>query len=584
MRRLGGRIVSWCLTVLMGMWGAAASADEPLAKWLPPGAIGSLEVANTAALLARIEQSDLLQKVVDSAEYRKWADSPDGRKFRGGRAVLEGQLGMNTWEAGKRILGHQALAALYPPAENSKKPQAILLIHLADAEIGPHLRKQFEPWTDVLSEQLTAEDRDDGWYLTAKDGTTACLTGQWLAAATSAELLQQVRTRLASKSGDSLADSPLWSGPPAPLDSENCRVNVRIDLEQLRRTTGQSRLLPDKLDNPLASLLVGAMVEAIARGTSINATATVSPDGFNVQVRTAAPLADLGAGQQALLATLPAASDLTPAVPRQLAGFTLCREWSRWYQSREELLIDRVLPEFDKFETGLSNFLPGKDFAQDVLGLLNAPLSIVVAGQTYSHLTARPGMQLPAFAVVLDLRDPQQGADVFRLFFQTLATILNIEAGKQGRQPWVMDSETYHGVQVSFARYLELPQGEELPLVFNFQPASALVGNRFVAASSVELCRDLVDALQPEIRPAVAGPPPPARNWELSLDPKTAADLLLANRAVLTAKGVQSGKPIEQAEAELDFVVELLRRWSPVRTAANVQADGLELTIQGAWK
>ncbi|MDZ4689165.1 MAG: hypothetical protein SH850_29160, partial [Planctomycetaceae bacterium] len=303
------------------------------------------------------------------------------------------------------------------------------------------------------------------------------------------------------------------------------------------------------------------------------------------QVRTTSPTSTLGTGQQALLATRPAGTDLTPVVPRQLAGFTLCREWAKWYQSREELLIERVLPEFDKFETGLSTFLPGKDFAQDVLGLLNAPMSFVAAGQTYSHLSGKPGLQLPAFAVVLDLRDPKQGSDVFRLFFQTLATIVNIEAGKQGRQPWVMDSENHHGVQVSYAKYLETPKGDELPMVFNFQPAAGLVGNRFVAASSLELCRDLIDSLQPGSRAdALPRSAPPARNGELSLDPTVAADLLLANRAVLTAKGVQSGKSIEQADEELDYLLTLLRSWSPIRTTANVLSDGLELTIQGALK
>ena len=64
-------------------------------------------------------------------------------------------------------------------------------------------------------------------------------------------------------------------------------------------------------------------------------------------------------------------------------------------------------------------------------------------------------MQLPAFAAVLDMTDPARGSDVFQLFFQTLGTIVNIEAGKQGRQPWVMSSESHRDIQVTFAKYLD---------------------------------------------------------------------------------------------------------------------------------
>jgi hypothetical protein len=352
----------------------------------------------------------------------------------------------------------------------------------------------------------------------------------------------------------------------------------------MREATNKPHLLPEKLDNPLGSLLLGAIMEAASRGSGVNGSLTITPGGFDLHVKASAAVAELGAGHQALLATQPAATDLTPDVPRQLAGFTLCRDWMTWYQRREELLIERILPEFDKFETGLSTFLPGKDFAQDVLGKLNAPMSFVAAEQTYAHLTTKPGLQLPAFAVVLDLRNPQEGADLFRLFFQTLATIVNIEAGKQGRQPWVMDSENHRGVQVSFAKYLELPQGDELPMVFNFQPAAGLVGHRFVMASSLELCRDLIDSLQTEKRGAASEGTPPARNLELSLDPVVAAELLQANRAVLTAKGVQDGKSIEQAERELDYVLNYLRTWSPWKLTTNVLPDGLELNLRGALK
>ncbi|MDZ4684442.1 MAG: hypothetical protein SH850_05085, partial [Planctomycetaceae bacterium] len=274
MMRLSGRRAVWCLGVIAWSLSAALYADDSLAQRLPPGAVGSVEVVNAAAFVTRIEESELLKIAVDSKGYRKWADSGDGKKYRGGRAVAEGQLGMTLWEAARRIVGDRVIVAAYPPAENSQKPQGILLIHLADAEIGPHLRKQFEPWADVVGEQVRTEDRDGGWYLTAKDGTTAVLTGQWLAAATSDKLLKEVTIRLSSDQATSLAASRSSKVISTPVATSDTRVEFHVDLDLIRNETHNARLLPAKLDNPLGSLLLGSMMESVAVGSSVQSALT----------------------------------------------------------------------------------------------------------------------------------------------------------------------------------------------------------------------------------------------------------------------------------------------------------------------
>src|SRR6185369_7454915 len=91
---------------------------------------------------------------------------------------------------------------------------------------------------------------------------------------------------------------------------------------------------------------------------------------------------------------------------------------------------------------------------------------------------------------------PEEGGDVFQLFFQTLSSILNLQAREQNRQPWIMGSETFGNVQISYGRYLKKPSGDQLPIVFNFMPASARVGDKFIISSSLGLCRNLIEALQ----------------------------------------------------------------------------------------
>ena len=557
------------------------SAGESLARRLPPGALVSVEVNQTAPLLQRVRESETLQTIVDSEPYRKWAASGDGRKVRGGRAILEGQLGLNLWEAAERILGDQMMLALYPPS-GRPEPDGVLLIHLADDEISELIRTKLQPWVELAEEKVVATDDNGTWLLqTADQKAFAALRNRWVVLASTIELRAATLALLEAETGESLANGIPWK--QTEIESTDAQVSVIADLAGIQTLLQRDRLLPAKTDNPLASLLFGGLMEVGAQSPSVQGSLVVGEQDYSLDVTVPRGRSAVDSAHQTLLSTAVESRALTPEVPRYLGGLTLCRQWAEWYRQRDQLIEEHVLPEYDKFETGLSTFLPGKDFAEDVLALLNSPMSLIAAVQTYPHLDGKPGMQLPAFALVLDLHDPQRGADVFQLFFQTLGTIANIEAGKDGRQPWVMSSEAHEGVQINFARYLDRPRGEELPAVFNYQPAAAVVGRRFIAATSLELCRDLIVTLQqtPELKidDSAAG-----RNFELTLEPAVGSQLLELNRALLTAKRVQAGKTLEQATQELDALLQILQSLTPMSLVTDVTPEQTVIRVSGGWK
>lgn len=562
-----------CVTVAFTTLAAACvSAGDTLVERLPQGAIVSAELNDAAVLIERLRASEALKTIIDSEPYKKWANSGDGRKFRGGRAVLEGQLGLNLWDAATRLIGDRVAVALYAPTPG-KQPDGVLVIHLGDAEAGTLIREKVQPWIELADGQVIAAEQEGRWLLETKDGKAfGGLQQRWLVLSSTKALRDDTFAQL----------SDFTPGNPAENRVRAARLSATLDNAALRAAAGKDRLIPSKVDNPLGSLLIGGLAEAAALCPTLQADVTIGESGYALNLKADTGRDGVDAPHQTLLA---AAGDapMAPTVPRQLGGFSLCREWAEWYRQRDQLLEAHVLPEYDKFETGLSTFLPGKDFAEDVLALLQTPMSFVAAAQTYPHLDGKPGMQLPAFAVILELKDPQKGADVFQLFFQTLGTIVNIEAGKNGRQPWVLSSEAHGGVQISYAKYLERPEGNDLPVVFNVQPAAGLVGNRYVAASSLELCRDLVDSLQrtPAERSDQGGA---GRNFEFTLDPQIGASLLDANRSILTAKGVQDGKSLEQASQELDGLLKLLQQLTPVSVVTAVTGSEVEVKLEGGWK
>jgi hypothetical protein len=186
---------------------------------------------------------------------------------------------------------------------------------------------------------------------------------------------------------------------------------------------------------------------------------------------------------------------------------------------------------------------------------------------------------------VVELAKPREGADILNLISQTILTITNLEASKQKRLPWVQASESYRDVQINFARYLERPKGNQLGTAYNFQPASALVGNRYVMSSSLGLCRQLIDALSSkDPQEAVAATGTGVPNFVQEFSPVVAAKLLQDNSAVIHAKSVQNGKTAEQSARELDWVCHLLQQLTPIRFDSVQYADHMQVELHGGWK
>lgn len=571
------------------LWFASGlfAAEGTLAEYLPDGAIGSLEVAKLSALIERIEQSMLPEWIGGSESYRRWADSPDGRRFRGAQAILEGQLGIDLWTLIKRVAGEQMFLAVYPPGENRTEPDAVLLVRLADDQIGPLLKEKLTPFVALANEQIQAEERDGSWRLWSRDGKLHVLLRQgWVIASNDTARLESVFkavTHPDTPLENTLAEAPAWKNLSLKVGSEETWLQFCVDLQRIHQLRSRERLFSSRMDNPLASLLAGGLMECVSLAPRLHGALIVGQSDFSLNLVVEQPVRELSAAHQTLFPGREShPSSQMPSVPRLLASLELSRDWAAWYRHREDLHEARVLPEFDKFETGLATFLPGKDFAEDVLGLLNPSLAIFVAQQTYPHLKGQPGVQLPGVAVLLDLKDPQKGADVFNLFFQTITSLSNIEAGKYGRYPWVLGSESHRGVQVSFARYLQTPEGQDLPLVYNFQPASAVVGQKFIASTSLELCRDLIDALQ---KPAASerNISRPAVNLELTLSPQGLADLLEANSSALQAAGLQAGRTAGEVERDIQAGLSFLRHLNRWQLRTLVHDKAVEWRLTGGW-
>jgi hypothetical protein len=457
------------------------------------------------------------------------------------------------------------------------------------------LRKQIDPFIVLAADQVQRTEMLGGVELySLPNDFVLAWKGNWLAVATSRSLLDKALEKLntsdKAKSTETLAEDTFyrdmaklfnWHRPVG--DAKGQRVfRVYVDTAVLRKAQGAQQL-PEKLDNPLGSLLFGDVMQLLRTSPFLAATVDVTADGLALAASVPRDDTKVAEPFQAFVPNNGDGVLPLPKVPNLLSGFTLYRDFAEWYKHREDLLQADLMPGFDKFESGLANLLPGRDFGQDVLPLFGKRMTFVAAPQDYSHLNGEPGIKLPGMAIVMELSKPEEAAAVLQLFYQTIAAIANLQAGQEGRQPWVVESQSYRDVQISFAKYLEKPTGKQLGIVANFLPASARVGDQYILSSSLPLCKQLIDDAKDKAKSNTSNESSSETTlFELNFD--SLADMLKSNADFFVARLAQEGRSAEEAKAEFDASLDLLRRFDSVRSSSEVSSQAYTIRLEGKWK
>ena len=558
--------------------GQVARGGTP-ADSLPAGAVLYGEVSDLGRVLEPLRKSSFLDSLLSLPAYEALLATGPYRKTDAVRRLLEIHLGYDLWTAAQRLLGGDLGFALYP-RPNSDQPDYLFVLRVRHAEDLAYLRDRIDPILTLLDQQITVTDLGDGMERMAlgEDLVLALGSDRVLVSNCPDRLSAMVAMGSGPKSV-SLAQDESFIRMEEALGTEHL-ARLYVNTEMLK-SAGIRRLgLPEKMDNPLGSLLLGGLLEQVTQSPYGGLTLDMDGEGFQLTAGVTADAQALGEGFACYFSHLTDTSVQAPLRPdRTIGGISLFRNVADWYGQREALLQAQLLPEFDKFESSLANLLPGRDFEQDILPTFGSNFSFVAAFQDYSHLDGKPGVQLPGFALVVELARPEEGSELLELFFQTFSAILNIEAGKQGRQPWLLGLQTHQGVKITSARYLQKPSGERLAMVFNFMPAAALVRDQFIISSSVGLCRDLIDHLQ-----GATEAQPRGTNLALELDFAAVAEGLDLNRDYFLARRIQEGRTPDQAQQEIDMALQVLRYVEALSLTTRGTDQTLQASLKGTWQ
>jgi len=563
-------------TLTFASW---TSAEEPsLARYFPDNALMFAEVTDLKTTLKKIHNSHLLEQILKSPQWQTYTKSPQYKKAYAGKIVVEKQFNTDLWNFASKLFGKRIAVGLYPQAGN-KQPLLLAVIDAEDAKSVEQFRKQIDPFLAMVGDNVKIEKSSGGSEVIEFGGQlmVAIHSGR-MVVSNNKKLFADCRKALTGNTGSKLAENAAYKKMQSQMKTGHF-VSVYLNSKMIANAQG-GHLFPAKLDNALASLLFGGIAELASKSPYVGFAIDYDNDKFQVTASVDGDASKLSPAHRVFFSSAEnSGTDPLPAIPNLIGGVTLHRDIGKWYQQRDNLIAEQTLPDFDKFEAGIANLLPGKDFGNDVLPTLGTQVTLVSAPQSYSHLNGKPGIQFPGFAAIFKMAQPKEGSETVQLFFQTLTAILNIQAGQQGREPWLVKTKTHRDTTITYGSYLKKPQGKRLHLVYNFQPAMTQVGSRMILSSSVELCEQLIDAYKEGKKTADTI----NRNLNFRISTNALANILDANKNFFNSRSIQGGKTPQQAGIEFQSILKALNLFSHFDLTTTVKKESFQATLVGSW-
>ncbi len=551
----------------------------PLSAAMPRSAVGYVEINGLGQCLIQLRDSAYYSDALDSPQIKQAMQQPQYKKFAAGRKVAEAYLGMNLWTAAEKLFGEIAVG-VYPKAE-VEQPDLVVMIRVTDPAAWAHVRERLDPLLTLAEDTVKRETRGELELITFEGENGKAFVAvhkNWITAASTAALLDQSIAGLRGDAKVAVAHNPAFKKMERDMGAEHF-VRAWTDLGYFRKLAGERFNLPEKYDDGFVSLMFSGIMELAMQSDYLGLTLDADKTGLKFAAGIEGEPKVLGDkfGWFFSKAGTPGTPGM-PAVSGLMGGLSIHRDLSGWYGKREELMEERLQAGFDKFESEIGNLFPGRDIGEDIMPAFGSTITFLAAKQSFEHFKGEPGIKLPGFALLFDLKRPQDG-NLFQLVFQTIVTITNVVAAEQGeREPSVMTAVVHEGVAINTIQYLRPPQGERLDISYNFMPCAATVNGRFVFCTSLELLKSLVTELKKPQNPKRVN-----RNFNFELHPSALAGLVVINRRTLVAKNIQTGKPAEQARAEIQLAERLLKAVEILRFSTSVKDKGFQIQLEGKW-
>jgi hypothetical protein len=222
------------------------------------------------------------------------------------------------------------------------------------------------------------------------------------------------------------------------------------------------------------------------------------------------------------------------------------------WDDRAKLFPKKQVEALERFDKRSGLFLAGTRLSQ-LLTQAGARHRTVVVHQAKVGYKTKPKQNIPAFAFVFELRQPEK----FSKSMESVLRGVGLLATTQVKLKLV--EEKHSGYAITGYRFDEkAPLKADVNGVrFNFSPCFARVGDQFVLSSTAGLCRDLVDLLHKEQESA---PKPSRSTFRAKLYSAGGADVLKSfEDQLITQVILDQAVPPGEAKGQVEKFIALVR-------------------------
>lgn len=532
-----------------------APAAEPLpprAEWIPQDAVIVVDIAEPRRLLEPLLDDRVTSAVTASPQYQAATANAEFKQLAGAVKHYQEKYQVDFRGLVGKLLGGGVTWAVGP------NEASLLIVDTEDAG----LLEEVHEFTRVVARGeaekrgqpnavVSAEYRGvTGWKFGPNEAHT--VIGNRLVLTNKPDWLKAAVDLRADPNGASVAKAPNYRSARQAIGA-NAVGSIYADLAVLKQIPNVQAALAKNAENPLASLLFAPLLEAVRQSNWLAMGVNVQDQKLAIEV--AADSAPSDAFSPKEFATPDtAAGGAMPnfAVPRQIASLSFYRDLHKFYAAKDRLFPERT-SGLIFFENMMGIFFTGRDLTDEVLAETTPHVRFVVAQQQYDAKVGTPQVQLPGFAAVFRMKNPEKFSLVAEEAFQKALGLVNFTRGQKAEPGLIIDRPEHAGVKYTVAAFAPSARSGEGPvdMRFNFQPTLAMPQGHVIISSSEALARDLIDALKEE----AAGNVQPLAGLHslVTLDGSRLASILNANReAMIQQSMVEKGKTHEQAAQELD--------------------------------
>jgi hypothetical protein len=530
---------------------ADVGADERTApQLLPSRTVVYFELPNPKALISTIFDHPLREKVEALQPYQQAIQSQPYRNFLTGRKFVEIQLGME-WREALETLTAKGISV----AVDGETQGLAVLVRGQDVESMSLLRDKLLVLTTLgQNADRLKEAEYRGIKVFGNNKARLAVYEDWLVATNHSDLGMGILDRLLDGEGKSLADDEdFWTA--STLRQRGSTVWGFVDVKELRNAGIGQKALQGKTPNPAVELLVGGILSTLGNTPYGTVDLTVAQDELSVDV--SVPHDPQWIPEEREFFFGPDSTGRAPVLPdvaNRLFTLSTYRDFAEMWLRAGDLFDEKINDGFAQADANLTTFFAGKDFGEDILGSLTPQVGFVASRQDFTDILPQPAIKLPSFALVMELREPEEMTRELRRTFQSMIGFFNVLGAMEGRPQLEMEMDKLDdGSELITTVYIPEEDDREstsADIIFNFSPSVGFSGKRFVVASTGQLARELTAAAVPE-RAATDS------NTDVSLQGDILQQILNDNREQLIAQNMLGeGHSREEAEAAIGLLLE----------------------------